>query len=51
LPQREDVAVLGPGFLSSQGSVEALDAPPRHGQHTDEILASLGCSRGAAAQD
>ncbi len=44
LPQSEDVAVLGPGFLSAQGAVTSLDAPPRHGQHTDEILASLGCS-------
>jgi crotonobetainyl-CoA:carnitine CoA-transferase CaiB-like acyl-CoA transferase len=47
LPQGEDVAVLGPGFISAHGSVTELDAPPRHGQHTDEILAALGCSRAA----
>jgi len=41
LPVREDVAVLGPGFVSSQaGSVE-LPPPPTPGQHTDEILAWL----------
>ena len=48
LPDREDVAVLGPGFVSVQGTATSLDAPPRHGQHTDEILAALGCARPAA---
>jgi crotonobetainyl-CoA:carnitine CoA-transferase CaiB-like acyl-CoA transferase len=38
LPQGENVSILGPGFLSSQGGVPKLDAPPRHGQHTAEIL-------------
>jgi CoA:oxalate CoA-transferase len=47
LPGREDVEVLGPGFLSTQGTAATLDAPPRHGQHTEEILARLGCSRAA----
>jgi CoA:oxalate CoA-transferase len=51
LPQREDVAVLGPGFVSAQGTATTLEAPPRHGQHTDEILASLGCPRMAVAPD
>jgi crotonobetainyl-CoA:carnitine CoA-transferase CaiB-like acyl-CoA transferase len=51
LPAREDVEVLGPGFLSEQGTATTLDAPPRHGQHTDEILAWLGRPRNAAAPD
>jgi CoA:oxalate CoA-transferase len=51
LPGREDVEVLGPGFLSAQGTTTTLDAPPRHGQHTDEILEWLGCSREAAAAE
>jgi CoA:oxalate CoA-transferase len=49
LPRREDVEVLGPGFLSAQGTAATLDAPPRHGQHTAEILQWLGCSPRAAA--
>jgi crotonobetainyl-CoA:carnitine CoA-transferase CaiB-like acyl-CoA transferase len=45
LPQSEDVSVLGPGFLSAQGIATTLGPPPRHGEHTEEILASLGCQR------
>jgi crotonobetainyl-CoA:carnitine CoA-transferase CaiB-like acyl-CoA transferase len=41
LAQREDVAVLGPGFLSSQAGRTALEPPPRLGQHTAEILGWL----------
>ncbi len=41
LPQREDVSILGPGFLSSQGHTPSPGAPPRHGEHTAEILAWL----------
>ena len=48
LPQQQDVEVLGPGFVSMQGTATALPAPPRHGQHTAEILAALGCPRPAA---
>jgi CoA:oxalate CoA-transferase len=51
LPRREHVEVLGPGFTSAQGTATTLDAPPRHGQHTEEILAGLGCSRKDAAPD
>lgn len=38
LPDREDVAVLGPGFLSSADSPHQLEPPPRHGEHTRQIL-------------
>jgi crotonobetainyl-CoA:carnitine CoA-transferase CaiB-like acyl-CoA transferase len=41
LPGREDVAVLGAGFVSAQGPAAALEPPPRLGQHTAEILAWL----------
>jgi crotonobetainyl-CoA:carnitine CoA-transferase CaiB-like acyl-CoA transferase len=38
LPQREQVAVLGAGFVAKNGGAPALGAPPRHGEHTAEIL-------------
>ena len=41
LPDREEVEVLGPGFLGTaagDAAATALDPPPRLGQHTDEIL-------------
>jgi crotonobetainyl-CoA:carnitine CoA-transferase CaiB-like acyl-CoA transferase len=41
LPVREDVSVLGPGFVSSQAGKTVLGAPPTLGQHTDEIKAWL----------
>lgn len=41
LPDRQDVSVLGPGFLSAKGGVGALPPPPRHGEHTAEIRAWL----------
>jgi len=41
LPGREDVAVLGPGFVSAAESRGELPAPPRLGQHTEEIKAWL----------
>ncbi|HXC60030.1 MAG TPA: CoA transferase [Steroidobacteraceae bacterium] len=41
LPQRENVAVLGAGFVSAQAGTSALEPPPRLGQHTDEILSWL----------
>ncbi|MCC6630494.1 MAG: CoA transferase [Gammaproteobacteria bacterium] len=37
LPGREDVAVLGPGFVSSQAGRTELAAPPTLGQHSEEI--------------
>lgn len=41
LPVRDDVAVLGPGFVSAQAGGIELPAPPKLGQHTDEIKAWL----------
>jgi hypothetical protein len=41
LPVREDVAVLGPGFVSAQAGRTGLSAPPSLGQHTSEIKAWL----------
>lgn len=38
LPHTEDVAVLGPGFVSTAGAAAELGPPPRHGEHTAEIL-------------
>jgi crotonobetainyl-CoA:carnitine CoA-transferase CaiB-like acyl-CoA transferase len=42
LPDRQDVAVVGAGFVSSQGTATVDSAPPRHGEHSDEVLAWLG---------
>ena len=41
LPVREDVAVLGPGFVSAQAGKPELAPPPTLGQHTAEIKAWL----------
>jgi len=41
LPDKQDVAVAAAGFSSSKGSPQ-LAAPPRHGEHSDEVLAWLG---------
>lgn len=41
LPVREDVAVLGPGFMSSQAGRTMLGPPPALGEHTAEIRAWL----------
>lgn len=41
LPDREAVAVLGPGFVSAAGGTPSLPPPPRHGEHTAEIKAWL----------
>jgi crotonobetainyl-CoA:carnitine CoA-transferase CaiB-like acyl-CoA transferase len=38
LPQSEDVAVLGPGFVSAVSGPPHLHRPPQHGEHTAEIL-------------
>jgi CoA:oxalate CoA-transferase len=41
LPDREDVAVLGAGFVSARGAPEKVERPPHLGEHTAEILAWL----------
>src|SRR5690606_14855122 len=38
LPEREEVAILGPGFQSSAGVTGQIDPPPRLGEHTREVL-------------
>ena len=45
LPQREDVEVLDLGIFSAQGRTDGLAAPPRHGEHTQEILDWLDACR------
>jgi crotonobetainyl-CoA:carnitine CoA-transferase CaiB-like acyl-CoA transferase len=41
LPGREDIEVLGPGFLAALSDIGTLPPPPRLGEHTDEVLAAL----------
>jgi crotonobetainyl-CoA:carnitine CoA-transferase CaiB-like acyl-CoA transferase len=41
LPGREDVAVLGPGFISARAGKAELPPPPTLGQHTEQIKAWL----------
>ncbi len=38
LPEREDVGVLSLGFLSTAAKFGELGPPPRHGEHTQEIV-------------
>ena len=42
LPERQDVAIVNAGFKFSEDSPHIDVAPPRLGEHSDEILASLG---------
>jgi crotonobetainyl-CoA:carnitine CoA-transferase CaiB-like acyl-CoA transferase len=42
LPGEQQTAVVGAGFLSSAGSPRVEAPPPRHGEHSQEILAWLG---------
>jgi crotonobetainyl-CoA:carnitine CoA-transferase CaiB-like acyl-CoA transferase len=44
LPERSDVAIVNAGFLTSEDSPEVTAPPPLHGQHSDEVLSSLGFS-------
>jgi crotonobetainyl-CoA:carnitine CoA-transferase CaiB-like acyl-CoA transferase len=44
LPGKQDVSILGPGFLSAQGGVRNLPPPPLHGEHTNEVRAWLADS-------
>ena len=38
LPDREDVGIVGLGVLDSLTDAEGLGPPPRHGEHTGEVL-------------
>jgi CoA:oxalate CoA-transferase len=42
LPDRTDVAIVNAGFTFSEGSPHIDVAPPRLGEHSEEILGSLG---------
>jgi crotonobetainyl-CoA:carnitine CoA-transferase CaiB-like acyl-CoA transferase len=46
LPDRQEVAIVNAGFKFSQDSPHIDVAPPRHGEHTEEILESLGFDAG-----
>jgi CoA:oxalate CoA-transferase len=41
LPDRQQVGVVGPGFLSSDAANPPLTPPPRLGEHSDELRAWL----------
>jgi crotonobetainyl-CoA:carnitine CoA-transferase CaiB-like acyl-CoA transferase len=42
LPGNKDIAIVNAGFLCNRDSPQVTAPPPRHGEHSDEILASLG---------
>ena len=42
LPQREDIHVMGAGFLFEHDGPAVDQPPPRHGEHTAEVLEALG---------
>ncbi len=42
LPDRQEAQVLGAGFMFEHDGPEVHTAPPRLGEHTDEILSALG---------
>ena len=44
LPERERVEIVNAGFLFSEDQPGVASPPPRLGQHSDEILKSLGFS-------
>lgn len=44
LPQRNDVAIVNAGFLMSEDGPGVKAPPPAHGEHTEEVLNSLGYS-------
>jgi CoA:oxalate CoA-transferase len=44
LPSNQDVSIVNAGFLCDHDSPHVSLPPPQHGEHSDEILASLGFS-------
>jgi CoA:oxalate CoA-transferase len=49
LPDGEDVHVLGAGFKFAHDGPSVDQPPPRHGQHTAEVLKALGYNEAAIA--
>jgi formyl-CoA transferase len=42
LPGKQDVTIVNAGFLCDRDTPYVNAPPPQHGEHSDEILASLG---------
>jgi len=38
LPQQENIEIVNAGFIFQEGGPSVAEPPPRHGQHTQEIL-------------
>jgi CoA:oxalate CoA-transferase len=44
LPDRTDVSIVNAGFLMNEDGPSVSQPPPLHGEHSDEVLSSLGFS-------
>ena len=44
LAHRSDVAIVNAGFLMSEDGPGVEGPPPKHGEHTQEVLTQLGFS-------
>lgn len=42
LPEKQDINIVNAGFLLSRDGPQVNTPPPRHGEHTKDVLASLG---------
>jgi CoA:oxalate CoA-transferase len=42
LPQQKEVEIMNAGFMFQEGGPHVSDPPPRHGQHSEEVLEWLG---------